>query len=321
MPVDDPPVALVRRALEAFSRRDFRAAFSLLHPACVWTLRAAETGFPFGGTARGRNAIARRWKMLDQSFEYLLFRPLGALGADGGDYIVRARCEVVLKHRESGETFFRTARMFFEVHDMLIVRVEEYYDTAKLQAFMALFDRPSTDATAGRGGGGKGGNRLAHDVPPGAVQTPSNPDDAPERVAERVLERWSVGDIEGTLDCFADDCVYVMHIDEAVMPSAGPAVGLDEIVERLNSLQEMFEYLTYQPGKPQVNGDIVRVRCYVSVRSKTTAQTYEGSLRLVMKIQDGKIVEMDEFHDAPAIEAYQRLAARGDGAADDGAPD
>ena len=280
---------VARATLQALSKGDTETALSYFHPDCIWTIHVDEADLSFAGRIQGLEAIRRRLGDVQSLFEYLVFKPLNV---QLNDDTVRVQSEVALRDRETATTFFSKARLIFQMRDGKVFRLDEHHDAAMLGAFMRLVELQRQQGT--------------NDTP----EPPSftDPAYAPAEVARTTLAAGANGDVNGTRSYFAADCVYVIHIDTEVFPFAGRAEGLDAIIARLNTLQELFEYLFYKPGKPQAIGDTVRVRCEVSVRLKTTQDIYTSSMRLVMQIAEGKIVRLDEYHDAPMNEAYKRLA-------------
>ncbi len=119
---------------------------------------------------------------------------------------------------------------------------------------------------------------------------------------------WSTNDIAGTLALFADDCVWIIHVDRAALPLAGKVQGIAAIKIRLQQLIECFAYKLFRPMEIVSHGKQVRARVEIMVQHRNSGEIFSGRLRLVMDVQDGKVTSIEEFHDAPLLEAFMRFA-------------
>jgi ketosteroid isomerase-like protein len=70
-------------------------------------------------------------------FDYLVYRPQ-IVSAEGD--MVRARIELILRHRPSGELLMTQMRTVVVVRDNLIARIDEYVDAPMVETFMRLFN-------------------------------------------------------------------------------------------------------------------------------------------------------------------------------------
>ena len=116
-------VEIVRRSLEAFARGDFGTAFAVLDAAVEWCTAADE---PDQQTYRGITALHRFVESLEDLWEGRFDDRVDFVDfIDRGDWVVvpwRAR----MRGRTSGITIEVSETYAVQVHDGMIVRVEEY---------------------------------------------------------------------------------------------------------------------------------------------------------------------------------------------------
>ncbi|WP_072396589.1 nuclear transport factor 2 family protein [Hyphomicrobium sp. CS1GBMeth3] len=104
-------------------------------PDVVYTLNVSPDALPLGGETVGWDAVNEILLGIRKIFDYLVYKPR-ILSVDGN--VVRARIELVLRHRPSGEVFTGQMRSVFTVRDGLVTRVDEYVDAPMVETFMRL---------------------------------------------------------------------------------------------------------------------------------------------------------------------------------------
>lgn len=129
-PVDRPNVALVKRAYEAFARRELRTILSLLDPE-VEIHQASE--IPWGGRYTGHaEAAAFFGKLVQTITSQVTFERF----VDAGDQVVaigRTRGTV----NATGKTFDVPVAHVWTIRDGLVARVEYYIDDPTMLAALA----------------------------------------------------------------------------------------------------------------------------------------------------------------------------------------
>jgi ketosteroid isomerase-like protein len=129
----------------------------------------------------------------------------------------------------------------------------------------------------------------------------------PVAVVRAVLTAWSTNDIESTLAHFAEDGIWIVHVDQAVLPLAGKVQGIAAIEKRLEDLVACFEYLLFRPMEVVAQGEQVRARVEIMVQHRASGEVFSGRLRLQIDVREGKLAVIEEFHDAPLLEAFMRF--------------
>jgi ketosteroid isomerase-like protein len=135
-PVHSGPADVVRRFNTFWVAADIDSAIRLVAEHAVYALYISDDLLPFGGETAGRDNIAAVLRQIRRDYEYLLYRPLD-LKPDGNE--VRFQVEFMYRHLRSGEVLSGRFRHIMRIEDDLIVRVDEYHDRAKVEAFMRLF--------------------------------------------------------------------------------------------------------------------------------------------------------------------------------------
>jgi ketosteroid isomerase-like protein len=122
------------------------------------------------------------------------------------------------------------------------------------------------------------------------------------------LQSWMAQDVEMTVAHAADDVVYALHISNEALPFGGETHGKERIKGVLYAILADFDYLKYEPVILSVRGDVVRVQVSYVYHHRRTGEDLVGSKRLVIKLKDGLVTRVDEYHDAALVEAFMRLA-------------
>jgi ketosteroid isomerase-like protein len=131
----------------------------------------------------------------------------------------------------------------------------------------------------------------------------------PTEVVEQFSAAWSSGDIDRAMAFVADECVYALYIADELLPVAGETRGKPGIEAGLRQVRRDFEYLLYRPLEMREKGDEVRYQVEFMYRHVRSGETLSGRFRMIMRIEDGKIVRADEYHDRAKVEAFLRLFA------------
>lgn len=118
---------------------------------------------------------------------------------------------------------------------------------------------------------------------------------------------WDAGDIEGALAFIADDAEYELHVSEDVLPFGGASVGRTTIAATLTRMRADWDYILYRPFALAADGNIVRFQVEFMYRHRDSGEILSGRFRHVMRVGNGLIRRVDEFHDRAKVEAFMRL--------------
>ncbi len=134
-PTDFDPASIVRDFQKAWEANDLDAAIALMADDAIYTLHISDAIVPYGGEHRGKANIRACFTALLETFEGLLDRSFPVI-VDGNN--VRGQVEFIYRHRVSYHILSGRYRLLWEIRDGLIVRCDEYHDTARVEAFMRL---------------------------------------------------------------------------------------------------------------------------------------------------------------------------------------
>ena len=89
---------------------------------------------PLGGTRQGKKVAIERWQLIVAQFDFV--------GFDTSDLLIernRAAVEIPIhyRHRETGAPLESTKANFWTLEDGWPVKLTEYHDIARVQAFVA----------------------------------------------------------------------------------------------------------------------------------------------------------------------------------------
>ncbi len=136
-----------------------------------------------------------------------------------------------------------------------------------------------------------------------------------EAVVHGAYQALAVGEREAQLAYFADDAIFHQHVPEGTIPHAGLSIGKRQFAERLDYIYANWDILKSEPLSFRVDGDWVHCQMASVFRYKRTGAIFEGRIRHVFHVVDGRIARLDEYVDAPLLRAFLELndweAARG----------
>jgi ketosteroid isomerase-like protein len=129
--------------------------------------------------------------------------------------------------------------------------------------------------------------------------------DTAKAILEAAQGAWAAGSVEGVLDKYVDDLLYVSN-------TGGPngeiltINGKDALRRRFMAAmaavdsQTKFEAFRYENG-------IARTRLSAVIRHRATGHTLTCSLRQIICFREFQICKQEDFHDAAKMVAFWRL--------------
>ncbi len=128
-----------------------------------------------------------------------------------------------------------------------------------------------------------------------------------EDVVRDALSAYASGDFEGFFARIHDDVVYTLYLDEEVVPFAGEARGKPELKARIAAMHAIFEYVLWRPMHVRTQGEIGINQIEFMLKHRATGESVAGRCRFVTHVVSGKVVRIQEHHDAERIQAFMRL--------------
>jgi ketosteroid isomerase-like protein len=115
--------------------QDVDMAMTVVADDAEWHLHLPKSVVPYGGVSRGIDDIREGFFNVLAEWQYLKFEPK-VVSIDGDD--VRIAVDFLYYHLRGKETIGGSFRVNMQVRDGLIVRIDEYHDVARAEAFMNL---------------------------------------------------------------------------------------------------------------------------------------------------------------------------------------
>lgn len=130
-------------------------------------------------------------------------------------------------------------------------------------------------------------------------------EDTARALVEAAHAAWNAGDLEGVLQKYVDDLIYVSNVEGA---NGQPLVihGKEAMRSYLCSFQDAVESKTAIESFYFENG-IARIRLSAFVRHKRSGHVLTGSFRQIMQFRGFQISKLDDLHDAAKMNAFWRL--------------
>lgn len=132
-----------------------------------------------------------------------------------------------------------------------------------------------------------------------------------ELTAREILDTahvaWSRGDVDGMLRAYDEDVVYWCNTggpDGNSLTIAGKAA----LREFLTSVSAVSESVCVSEYFRLING-VGRAKVEAFIRHRKTGHWLVGSFRQVVTFRGGRIVRVEEYHDAAKMAAFWRLIA------------
>lgn len=135
----------------------------------------------------------------------------------------------------------------------------------------------------------------------------------PATIVEAFYQAWLVRDVDTAMAYCHDDVMLALHVSAQVLPFAGTTIGKGRFDERMRLVFRDWHFDKALHTILGVDGTTVRSTCVFTVRHIPTGEILEGRMRHVIEVVDGRIRQVDEYHDAPMVEAFMRLATASDG--------
>lgn len=135
----------------------------------------------------------------------------------------------------------------------------------------------------------------------------------PVEVVHACLNNWAERDLDAVMSWLHDDIRFTLHAAHGSLPLAGEANGKAELRPRLQFMLDAFEFLAYivDAARETETAGVVRTSILYYYRHKATGLYLDGRFRHVARVENGLIKEIDEYHDAAALEAFMKLVAQG----------
>lgn len=111
---------------------------------------------------------------------------------------------------------------------------------------------------------------------------------------------------------FADDFRFTLHLSAELVPGAGKPQDKVGTAKLLEGLMATYDFLVYEPGPISITGDGAKVHPRIHYRHKATGEEIETTLGHFWRFRDGKVVQLDEYHDVERVRFFLMKVAAAD---------
>ena len=120
---------------------------------------------------------------------------------------------------------------------------------------------------------------------------------------------WALQDLVGALVVIHDDVSYAMYIPTDVVPFGGETRGKPALADRMRTILEQFEMLSFETTHVIGSPSGANASVAYEFRHRVARETLTGTMRLVTRVESGKITSVHEYHDLEKVRAFMRLVA------------
>jgi ketosteroid isomerase-like protein len=120
-------------------------------------------------------------------------------------------------------------------------------------------------------------------------------------------DRWGESDLQAFLGCLTDDIVYTVNVDARTVPYAMSTVGKDDMRGHLQLLLDTFVINAFVIESLVHDDEFSRTTVLGYYKHKKTGERLDIRIRFRLWVRDGLIARLEEYHDAPYVEAFERF--------------
>ncbi len=130
----------------------------------------------------------------------------------------------------------------------------------------------------------------------------------PEAIIAGLLSAWRLQDIDATLAYCDPHIRYRVHQPVNVTGFGGETMGIDEVRDYMEAVCHRWTFLDLKPTACIVLGPVVRNQTYFRSIHRRSGQIVDGIKRHIWRVDNGRVAECDEYHDAAGLAAFVRMA-------------
>ena len=129
-----------------------------------------------------------------------------------------------------------------------------------------------------------------------------------EGVVEGLYAAWRLQDVDTTLAYCADEMRYTVHQPEGISGIGGVVSGKPALRSYLEAICATWEFAVLTPVILYVDSTVVREQTRFSSVHRRSGLPLAGTKRHIWHIENGRVVNCDEYQDAVRIRAFLRMA-------------
>ena len=133
----------------------------------------------------------------------------------------------------------------------------------------------------------------------------------PVRLVRRCYDTWDEKDVDAIMACCAADAVYHVHVPSDVLRFAGRHEGHAAIRACLEAILAEYDFLAFAVDWISGTGATVRARVLYYYRHPVTGDQFDAGFRQVWRVSEGRVAQVDEYHDVARLKAFLDMTRGG----------
>lgn len=127
-----------------------------------------------------------------------------------------------------------------------------------------------------------------------------------EDIIRAAVEAYDRGDSAAVAGFLAQDLHYTINANPEIGPYFADTRSTDQFFDAVASIRADWSIDSYKIADLIVSGDRGAAQIAVTITSRHTGRKVDSRLALFMKVRDGQLTEIHEYHDT-ANQASSRL--------------
>ena len=127
-----------------------------------------------------------------------------------------------------------------------------------------------------------------------------------QTVFERALQAWARRDLVGLMPLVSEGILNSTNIDPSIVPFAASVKGKSAYEDKLGGILETFDFGAYVTEHLVARGRVARANMKVIWIHRSSGERLNTRFRFVAHQQDGQLVQLFQYYDAPYVEAFAR---------------
>jgi ketosteroid isomerase-like protein len=125
-----------------------------------------------------------------------------------------------------------------------------------------------------------------------------------EQTVATLYDSWRKGDLDAVMGMLADDVEWTIHIPPSINPVGGTVRGRAAVAERFHEIVRDYEIRDFGNGDILTNGEEAAARVRMHYLHRPSEQVLETIAMHHWKLDDGRVVLIEEFHDVDTMRAF-----------------
>ena len=132
---------------------------------------------------------------------------------------------------------------------------------------------------------------------------------SPSEVVRRYWRFWAQRNKAECVALIARDATYALFVPQEVLPFGGLTSGRASLSDRLQMILDVFHTMKFEGEITRTAGDVVHGHVEYCFCHKLSGEEIEGTMRQIISVRDGLIVNWEEYTDVERVRAFMRLVA------------